>query len=638
MAKKKDESKIYEREYRLLEKVDEFLRSESAAPDALLEKCAVLAEEYRKLLKNATKITKIGDANQRKLMRMLILEQEKLRLEREVKERTAEIEEKNKRLKELADSKARFFANISHEFRTPLTLIIGPLEQRLSADISKREEKTLTLMMRNAQRLLGLVNQLLELSRYETGGAKLKAAEQDIVPFLKGIVAALELLAGQNDLDMRFEGAEESIMLFFDPEKLEEVFYNLLLNAVKFTPQGGRITVSVSRTQESDSRFPGGALDIVISDTGPGIPSERMQHIFDLFYQVNGSYSGSYKGSGIGLSIVKGLVELHHGTVHVTSRQEERSGTEFVVRLPFGGGHLKPEERCDLTPSGYTGKERPDIRQLYIAEKEEKEHAFNEQEGDGAFPAKGNAVVLVVEDNADVRSYIRRGLEPDYEVVEAVDGLLGMEKAKTIIPDLIISDVMMPGADGFQLCKTLKNNVETSHIPVILLTAKVSEPDVVNGLESGADDYMAKPFNMRMLSARIRNLIALRSQLQQESQRRMTLQPVKPVVSHIDKTFLLKLQTAVNDNLSDPEFNVEALSKTLDMSGATLYRKVHALTGESPTEYIRSSRLKRAAEMLKSSGGSVTEVVFEVGFTSRAYFTKCFKEKFHQLPSTFKDS
>jgi len=655
MRKESEATRIYERESQLLEEINRLLDDKSIDNEKLREQFARLGKEYDKLLRNAIKITRIGDANQRKLMRSLKVEQEKLQLQQIVKDRTKEIEEKNRqlelqtellqekseKLRALSEIKSRFFANISHEFRTPLTLIIGPLEQMMADCKDKDDAKKLTLMLRNSQRLLGLINQLLELSKFESGDTRLKAGLQNIVPFLKGTVSSFELLAAQNELDLSFHSEEEEILLYFDPAKLEEVLYNLLLNAIKFTPPGGRITLGVRTSPEKEDKFPGGSVDISVADTGLGIPSNRIEHIFERFYQVDSRYESKHKGSGIGLAIVKEILELHHGEIKVKSVAGENSGTKFTVRLPVGKDHLEPGEIVDLSHSPYMLKSHSEIRELYMVEKEEKDSAHGkkmEKTEPGKAKkseAKKKSIILVVEDSTDVRNYIRRALEPGYDVVEAVDGREGIDIAKKIIPDLIISDLMMPEIDGYELCRELKNHVDTSHIPIILLTARASQADVLLGLETGADDYVTKPFNTEILLARIKNLIDLRRQLQLSLKREMTLQPADISLSSIDREFMDELQEVINKNIYDADLNVETLGKKLYMSRATLYRKILALTGESPNEFIRSYRLKRGAQLLKENFGTVTEVAFEVGFSSSAYFTKRFKEKFHQLPSAF---
>ncbi|MCX6578732.1 MAG: hybrid sensor histidine kinase/response regulator transcription factor [Candidatus Aminicenantes bacterium] len=601
------------------------------------------------------------------------LEREKQKLEKVVKDRTKEIAEKNQqletqtlrlkdqseKLKEMDKVKSRFFANISHEFRTPLTLIMGPLESMIAGagacSHDKDGQKSLNLMLRNSQRLLGLINQLLELSKFESGKVKLQASRHNIIPFLKGITASFEPVTAKNELDLTFYAQEENIAIYFDPGKLEELIFNLLSNAVKFTPPGGKITVAAAVNRTEEENFPSGSLDITISDTGPGIPRDQLAHIFDRFYQVENTHEHHHRGSGIGLSIAKELVELHHGKIDVHSH--EGRGSEFITRLPMGKAHLEPHEIVESASAGAPApaprkfpaeitaayRINPDIIPGTGGDAENEEVAAaaaaaapDDKNIDPLKPVK--EIILVVEDSADVRGYIRGALEPHYTIIEAKNGREGIQKALQIVPDLIISDIMMPEADGYELCRVLKNNIAASHIPIILLTAKASEESILEGLETGADDYITKPFNTRILCARIKNLIDLRRQMQLTLNREMTLQPVKISISAIDKKFIKKLQEVIKENISDPDFNIEQLCKKMEMSQPTIYRKIHALSGESPTEFIRSYRLKRGAELLKNNFGTVLEVAFEVGFASAGYFTKCFKEKFHRLPSSFQAS
>ncbi len=565
------------------------------------------------------------------------LEQEKQKLELLVKDRTKEINRKNlqlldqaERLKELDHAKSRFFAGISHEFRTPLTLIIGPLEQMLSQGISGEINNKLGMMHRNAARLLTLINRLLELSRIDSGKMKIQPVSQDIIPFLKGIFSSFEHMARENGLELRFHCEEESVFLYFDAEKMEEVFVNLLSNAVKFTPPGGTITVSVHRPMEKEADFPCGSLHISVKDTGSGIPQEELLHIFDLFYQAD---PGKHKqiGSGIGLALVRELVNLHHGKIDVHSRQDENSGTEFILRFPLGEGHLK-EELPDQPIAPDTDTEEPVTEQKFL---EVKEPFFQK----GSLPPEATEstknTILVVEDNPDMRQFIRESIEAYYVVEEVGDGREGIEKAQALMPDLIISDIMMPGIDGYELCQTVKNDLRTSHIPVIFLTAKASDESRLQGLETRADDYITKPFNNQILLSRIKNLIDLRRQLQEKFQRRMRLEPAEIDISSIDQKFLEKLHGVIEEYLSDSELNVESLSEKMDISRVTLNKKILALTGETANEFIRSYRLKRAVQLLEKRAGNITDIAMEVGFSSSAYFTKCFKEKFNRLPSEY---
>ncbi len=568
---------------------------------------------------------------------------------------TRQLQEQSRTLQELSSAKSRFFANVSHEFRTPLTLIMGPLENMLAEEPqNKRRQKSLKLMLRNSQRLLGLINQLLELSRFDSGKVKLQASKQRLVPFLKGIATSFEQAAEKNELDLVFEPGTADPELYFDASKLEEVLFNLVSNAIKFTPPGGRVKIAVTQQEsgeaeegKTDAQAPCGSdcgdkgrvwVDISVSDTGPGISREQMASIFDRFFQADSTFEHHRKGSGIGLAIGKELTELHHGKLNVHSHEGECSGTEFIIRLPLGAEHLSEDEIAVEGAAGGRRRSASALAELYGEELHETEadQAGAGEEEEKADPlAVTENVVLVVEDSADVRQYITDSLEQTYKVVTAVNGEEGIKKAQELIPDLVISDLMMPKVDGYELCRQLKNDMATSHIPIILLTAKASEESVVQGLETGADDYITKPFNTNILLARIKNLIELRALRQQTQKREMESQPRKLTESKQDKRFIKKLRKVIDDNLSDTEFNTESMCKAMDMSQPTLYRKVHALTGESPTELLRSYRLKKAVELLKSNYGSVLEIALETGFSSANYFGKCFKQKYHQSPSTF---
>jgi DNA-binding response OmpR family regulator len=578
------------------------------------------------------------------------------RSKEELKERSIEIEEKNRRLeeqseklKELDKIKSRFFANISHEFRTPLTLILAPLEQMIAAcpDNDEEKKRKLTLMHRNAERLLRLINQLLELSKLESGKMKLQARKTNIISFVKGITASFQTPARQKELELVFqaehendhEAVLENMNIYIDLLKMEDVMSNILVNAIKFTPPGGEIKVTVKGNPVAEANFPAGWVEISVCDTGPGIPLEQLPHIFDRFYQADITYEYHQEGSGIDLILATELVELHHGTIEARSRVGE--GSAFIIRLPMGSSHLAPGEiiresaSVDIKAGASTGT----ISRVFAGFEMEKTEMHNKYKTESllepGIQGDETNIILAVEDSAAMRYYIRETLEPGYTVVTAADGREGIQKAQEIIPDLIISDIMMPEVDGLELCRLLKNDVKTCHIPIVLLTAKAAEENILQGLETGADDYITKPFNTKLLIARIKNLIDKRRQLQNNINREMNLQPVKTSVSKIDRKFLRDLQVVIKRNISDPEFNVEELCKKLYMGNTTLYRKIQALCGQTPTEFIRSCRLKRALQLLKGGYGSVTEVAFEVGFSSRAYFTKCFREKYQQLPSDF---
>lgn len=571
-------------------------------------------------------------------LRVRQLKSQKKKLTELVELHTLRLKEQSEKLKEMNNVKSRFFADISHEFRTPLTLILGPMEQMITAcpDHAEEENRKLTLMYRNARRLLRLINQLLELSKLDSGKMKLQAAKLNIISFVKGVTASFQLPARQKELDLVFhagrEGEEEAgeIFLYIDPRKMEDIMTNLLVNALKFTPGGGKVTVTVYANPSADENFPAGSVEISVCDTGPGIPGEQSAHIFDRFFQADSTCEYHRKGSGIGLALSKELVELHRGTITVESG--DGKGSTFTVRLPIGSTHLAPGEIADTLPGEIPGIEA------------RMEAGEAENETGSAYPIQPEAagekkdIILVVEDSADLREYIRGALGTCYTVVEAGDGEEGIQKAREIIPDLIISDVLMPKTDGYELCRTLKNHVHTSHVPIILLTAKASEENILRGLETGADDYITKPFSTDILRARLKNLIDLRSCLQRAVTRETIPRPAGPPVSKVDQRFLNDLKDVINKNLSDSEFSVDELCKGLYMSRATLYRKVQALSGLTPNRFIQSYRLKRAAELLKQNSRTVQDVAFDVGFGSSSYFSKCFKETFHLLPSEYQSA
>ncbi len=553
---------------------------------------------------------------------------EKLRLEQLVKDRTKEVYQKNEllekqsqKLQEMDHIKSRFFANISHEFRTPLMLIMGPTEQMLAESTVAKQQENLDMILRNSKRLLRLINQLLDLSRFDSGKMKLQTAYRNIVPFLKGVSSSFHLMAVQKKLNLQFQTTQEEISLYFDFEKLEEVFTNLLINAIKFTPEGGTITVSVSRPPSQDSNTSQQFAQISVKDTGIGISADQLSRIFDRFYQVENHQKKSYEGTGIGLSLVKEIVSLHQGKVDVHSQEGE--GTEFIILLPIGDPNIPPAEIAPATEESQIRGEK--CQETPLSEEN--------QEPKNDLPEKN--VILVVDDDPDVRKFIRGTLEPDYTVIEAADGKAGIKTAIENIPDLIVSDVMMPEVDGYELCETLRKDLATSHIPIILLTAKASPESVVQGLDSHADDYITKPFNSKILLSRIKNLIDLRKELQKALLVQNLRVPDKMKVSSADDLFLRKFRDLMEKNSSDPDFRIDSLCEQLKMARSTLFKKIKHLTGEQPNGFILNYRLERARQLLEEHFGNVTDVALEVGFNSSAYFTKCFKEKYGMPPTSY---
>ncbi len=546
------------------------------------------------------------------------------------------------KLEELGQAKSRFFANISHEFRTPLTLILGPLE-KLKTQITGAARSDVEMMQRNARRLQNLINQILSLSKLESGKLKLQAKEQNIVALVNIYMQSFESLAKQKKIDLIYNSVEDDIQVFVDRDKLEKILFNLLSNAFKFTSEGGRIKVEVSSSQSTvgsrqssvhreateDWRlkiadFPGPWMSLSISDTGSGISPDKLPHIFDRFYQANDSYAQDQQGTGIGLALAKELVELHHGNIKVES--EVNQGTTFTVFLHLGKTHLKPEEIL----VGDDSIAEPGQQVIEIADQK----ILNE---DDAETGNAKPLLLIVEDNNDLRSYIRSYLTDDYRISEAIDGEMGLEKSIQKIPDLVISDVMMPKMDGYQLSKQLKTDERTSHIPVILLTAKAAREDKLEGLETGADDFLTKPFDPQELLIRISNLISQREKLKEKYKSRFVFaepKAEKELLSSDDK-FLRKASDFIEQHLSDSDLNVERFAQQMAMSQSQLYRKLKALTDLSPNEMIRSVRLQRAAKLLLNHSGNIAEIAYEVGFSNPSYFSECFQKQFGKLPSEY---
>ena len=560
------------------------------------------------------------------------LERRNKELEEIVYERTSQIvEQKNKieaqaeDLKELDRAKSRFFANISHEFRTPLTLILAPLEDLIGDTTLEKGRKTLEVMRQNATRLLILINQVLDIARLESRKLSLKATQGNFQEFLKGIVFSFSSLADQRAISLQFNAAAFPMTsAVFDHDKLEKIVSNLLSNAFKFTPDGGTITVTLSINPPPRNE---GFARITVTNTGEGIPEEHIPHIFDRFYQVEDLTSRRYQGTGIGLALARELVELHHGTITVNSTPGKI--TKFTCDLPIDKKHFLQDEVADSSSDTY---ESTKVISAVI-----EPHARPQTEAtDRPLTTSGETgrdMILVVEDHAEVRQYIRGHLESNYNVIEAVDGRDGIEKAIAELPDLVISDVMMPVMDGFQLCHALKTNEKTSHIPVMLLTARSAEESRIEGFETGADDYLVKPFHSREMNVRVNNLIRSRKEMRKRFCEEVMLQPHGVVVTSANAAFVKRAMAVTELHLADENFSVQALSEELTMTSRQLHRKLTALINQSPNEFIRSFRLTRARQMIEQQAGTISEVAYLVGFGDPSYFSKCFREQFGFAPS-----
>jgi signal transduction histidine kinase/ligand-binding sensor domain-containing protein/CheY-like chemotaxis protein len=540
------------------------------------------------------------------------------------------------KMHEVDEMKNRFFANLSHEFRTPLTLIFGPTKDIIEKTKELKTKENAGIIKRNASKLYSLVNQLLDLSKLEAGKMKLETIEQNIIPLLKGYVLSFSSLAERKKIELKFNTVEEDLKAYIDKDKLEKIVNNLLSNAFKFTPEGGKIVVSVSKPTPMSPPgrgikgvgHKGEVVEISVSDNGIGIAKERLDKIFNRFYQVDGSHTRESEGTGIGLSLTKELVELHKGKIEVES--EYGRGTTFTVLLPLGKGHLEPEEivEKELSEEVKVAAEEAEL----IPETERKKEKLEID----VLLATDKKLLLIVEDNPDVRSYIISHLEEEYRILEAANGEEGLREALEHFPELIISDVMMPKMDGFGLCNKLKTDERTSHIPVILLTAKATDKDKIVGYETGADDYIMKPFDSGVLKVRIKNLIDQRRKLREQFRKEGLIEIEDKEITSIDKKFLQNVLQTINKYLSDTSFGVEMLANEISMSRRNLDRKLVSLTGDPPSDLIRRVRLTQAAKLIAQKFGNISEIAMEVGFSNPAYFSKCFSEQFGLSPSEYK--
>lgn len=516
--------------------------------------------------------------------------------------------------RELAQNKMDFFTNISHDIKTPLTLIMAPVETLLQqTGTNNAERQQLLLIQQNGERLMRLMDQLLDFRRLEEGGMPLKASPSNIVVFCKEIVAAFESLATVRQISLGFRAESPEMIVWFDQDKLEKILFNLLSNALKFTETGGKVEVSL--------QFEGDQLLLQVTDNGIGIPETHFDKVFGQFnhYDFKNLQTG---GTGIGLAFVKGLVARHYGSITLDSRTSTaatRGYTCFSVRIPVGCEHLSPEE---MDSSGQVSMLRPEaVEAMQLPE---------QQAAEGDKP-----VMLLVEDNKDVLKYLADMFRPHYTLHLAADGLAGLELATTHLPDIIISDVMMPGMNGVELCHTLKNDNRTSHIPIIMLSARSTVAHIQEGYETGADDYVTKPFSVTLLTTRVQNLLDSRRRLREKYSQVAALPPEEIPVTGPDDIFLKTVITYIEDNIAEPTLNVEDLAAAVSMSRITLYRKLKALTNQTTIEFIRSIRLRHAARLLATGQYNVNEVAYMVGFSDVDYFRKWFKKEFNQLPSEY---
>jgi signal transduction histidine kinase/ligand-binding sensor domain-containing protein/DNA-binding response OmpR family regulator len=521
-----------------------------------------------------------------------------------------------KKAQEMEAMRIRFFTNISHDLRTPLTLILAPFEKLLKTETDEEKKYQIGIVYKNALRMERLINQLLDLRKQETSSLKLNLSQGDLSAFLGQIVESFRDMAQQKNIDFHYSGSEKPMYLMFDRDKLDKIMFNLLSNAFKFTLNGGQIRVQIAAAD----RIPLEMVDplpfekyacITVSDNGKGIPAELHEKVFERFYHINDTFYSGIEGTGIGLSLSKDYVELHGGKILLES--EPGKGSRFMVYIPYRQRELEMEG------------------DLSLDEDESADDLTDQQNGCG----NNKPVALVVEDNHELLDYIKGSLSRDYKVIAADNGKAGLDAAFEHIPDIVITDIMMAAMDGVELTRSLKKDLRTSHIPIILLTARSSDAQKLEGLNAGADDYITKPFSFEILEARMQNLLQMRDHIREKYSRFIKFQTSEVEVENQDEKFLRKVMQVLEHNLTDPDFSVEKLSHELGLSRVHLYRKLSALINETPVEFIRSTRLERGAQLLLKSGMNISEVCYEVGFQNPVYFSKCFKRKYGMLPSEY---
>lgn len=542
-----------------------------------------------------------------------------------------ELKVMNEKVHEADEMKLRFFTNISHEFRTPLTLILGPVESLIKKFKNDDEALDYLLTMRrNAGRLQRLLGQIMEFRKVDTGSLKLQAAYGNISDFSENIVKIFKNYVTEKGIKLLFSSNPGSIYSYFDEDKLEKILYNLLSNAIRFTPENGLIELKLSEVMEQNPGPAGSVqsyVQILVSDTGKGIPDEELKHIFDRFYQVKSPFNTAEKGgAGIGLSLTKSLVELHHGEIR--AKINSKGGTDFIISLPQDKTHLKAEELLAGDDIVKTGEEH--IFTQHYSEEPVKASGLVSSPNESEKPK-----LLLAEDNIELLDYLKLYFHEEYEVIAVSNGKLALDEVRKSMPNVIISDIIMPEMNGYELCDKVKENHDTMAVPVVLLTAKTGDENYLKGLRHEADAYITKPFSPVILAATIRNLIASRDKMKSKYKREAILEPENIEIESNDDILLRKARKIVEENIGNPEFNVNTLSREVGVSRAALYRKLKALTNQSVNVFVRNIRLKRAAQLLQQNKISVSEVAYMVGYNDVQYFRKCFTREFQMTPTQY---
>lgn len=536
---------------------------------------------------------------------------------KEILEQRNTIAEMAEKAEIATQEKLKFFTNISHEFKTPLTLIMGPIEELLAkgAESKLNVKENLLMIKKNATRLLRLVNQLMDFRKIEERKMLVKASQVDLVELIADIMTAFDKIAQKRKIDFRLNTDLKQLYVWLDPDMLDKVIFNLLSNAFKFTNEKGRvyITISIDDAQKN--------VVIWVEDNGLGMSEEHIGHAFDRFYTGE-----NLSGTGIGLSLSKEFIDLHHGDLVLTS--EKGVGTRFCIVLPLGNAHFDEQQLVSakidwIRNSSYDFLNEPSLPEV---------------KGVNGSNCRKDYTILLVDDNSELREFIRRRLDKLYNIVEAQDGLTGLHLAFEIVPDIIICDVMLPGKEGYEISKTLKEDLRTSHIPIIILTAKGSIEQKIVGVQSGADEYITKPFVFEYLQERIKALIRNREILKEHYSHDLNIETGVASAGSLDKKFINDFSALIEKNVSNADLHVNDIGRELGMSRVQVYRKVKALLGYSVNDYVVNVRLKKAKHLLLNTDKSINDISVEVGFSSATYFSTAFKSKFHLSPKEFKAS
>lgn len=542
------------------------------------------------------------------------------RKNKEVIRQRNEVAKMARKADKATEAKFKFFTNISHEFRTPLTLILGPVEDVLRSDVSPDLKKDMLLVRKNASRLLKLVNQLMDFRKVENKKMKIQASENDIIRFVQDIASSFQRLAVKRNINLEVKSKLKDLKVFFDADKLDKVLFNLLSNAFKFTKDGGSITIEIELSERFDK------VIIWVEDNGKGMTPEEAEHAFDRFYSGDNS---SNLSTGLGLALSREFVKLHQGEISVVS--EKWKGTKFVISLPLGKEHLQECEIEDklIERSNAALPVWEMEHEIYIETFELAEETKNTKEH----------TLLLIEDNEELREFLKKRFIKEYNIVEAPDGILGLNQAFETVPDLVICDVNLPNKNGLEVTSTLKGDLRTSHIPVVLLTAKDTIEEKIEGVQMGADLYVTKPFSYQYLHERVKGLIRSREQLREHYNSEIQID-AKSVNTpkQLDKKFINEFVAVVEQNLSNADLNANEIAGKLGLSRVQLYRKVKALVGYSVNDYVVNVRLKKARHLILHSDMNISEIAYEVGFASPAYFSTTFKSHFKITPSEFKAS